>query len=118
MHSTLLLPLPIPPPCPPFRLPQLGDPAPKGHSYIASSYVKLVESAGARAVPILCDMSKEEVERRFKVGLEFVFAVCQCGVVKLIESAAHHLANIQARFGAAVQGGTRNCSKYVGAAYD
>ncbi|KAI7836202.1 hypothetical protein COHA_009927 [Chlorella ohadii] len=45
---------------------QLGDPAPKGHSYIASSYVKLVESAGARAVPILCDMSKEEVERRFK----------------------------------------------------
>lgn len=45
---------------------QLGAPAPKGHSYIASSYVKLVESAGARAVPILCDMSKEEVKRRFK----------------------------------------------------
>ncbi|KAL4447534.1 hypothetical protein ABPG75_004753 [Micractinium tetrahymenae] len=45
---------------------QLGAPAPKGHSYIASSYVKLVESAGAQAVPILCDMSKEEVERRFK----------------------------------------------------
>lgn len=45
---------------------QVGDPAPKGHSYIASSYVKLVESAGARAVPILCDMSKEEVARRFK----------------------------------------------------
>lgn len=47
---------------------QLGDPAPRGHSYIASSYVKLVESAGARAVPILCDMSREEVERRFKVA--------------------------------------------------
>ncbi|KAL4434657.1 hypothetical protein ABPG77_002780 [Micractinium sp. CCAP 211/92] len=45
---------------------QLGAPAPKGHSYIASSYVKLVESAGARAVPIMCDMSKEEVKRRFK----------------------------------------------------
>lgn len=48
-------------------LSQLGAPAPKGHSYIASSYVKLVESAGARAVPIMCDMSKEEVKRRFKV---------------------------------------------------
>ncbi|KAL4856809.1 Gamma-glutamyl hydrolase A [Chlorella vulgaris] len=45
---------------------QLGDPAPKHHSYIASSYVKMVESAGARAVPILCDMSPKEVERRFK----------------------------------------------------
>ena len=49
-------------------LPQLGDPAPKGHSYIASSYVKMIESAGARAVPILCDMPAEEVKRRFKVG--------------------------------------------------
>lgn len=48
-------------------LPQLGEPAPKHHSYIASSYVKLVESAGARAVPILCDMPPAEVERRFKV---------------------------------------------------
>ena len=30
--------------------------------------MKLIESAGARAVPILCDMSQEEVARRFKVG--------------------------------------------------
>lgn len=45
---------------------QVGAPAPKGHSYIASSYVKMVESAGARVVPIFCDMSPEEVERRFK----------------------------------------------------
>jgi hypothetical protein len=66
----LVLPLnPAAPPPLPLLLPaQLGDPAPKGHSYIASSYVKMIESAGARAVPILCDMSADEVKRRFKVG--------------------------------------------------
>jgi hypothetical protein len=37
-----------------------------GKSYIAASYVKFVESAGARVVPILQDMPREEVERRFK----------------------------------------------------
>jgi hypothetical protein len=42
-------------------LSQGGSPAPDGSSYIASSYVKFVESAGARAVPILHDMSHAEV---------------------------------------------------------
>ena len=37
-----------------------------GKSYIAASYVKFIESAGARVVPILQDMPREEVERRFK----------------------------------------------------
>ncbi len=36
------------------------------NSYIAASYVKFIESAGARVVPILQDMPREEVERRFK----------------------------------------------------
>jgi len=40
---------------------QGGEPAPDGSSYIAASYVKFVEAAGARAVPILHDMSREEV---------------------------------------------------------
>jgi hypothetical protein len=40
---------------------QGGDPAPEGHSYLAASYVKFVEAAGGRAVPILHDMSKQEV---------------------------------------------------------
>ena len=42
-------------------LSQPGDPAPKGHSYIAASYVKLIEAAGARAVPFFHDMPDEEV---------------------------------------------------------
>jgi gamma-glutamyl hydrolase len=46
-------------------LSQGGDPAPKGSSYIAASYVKFVEAAGARAVPILHDMPPAEVARRF-----------------------------------------------------
>ena len=40
---------------------QPGDPAPKGHSYIAASYVKFLESAGARVVPVLPDMPRDEV---------------------------------------------------------
>lgn len=40
---------------------QGGEPAPEGYSYIAASYVKFIEAAGARAVPILHDMSREEV---------------------------------------------------------
>ncbi|KAL4537262.1 hypothetical protein Ndes2526B_g04834 [Nannochloris sp. 'desiccata'] len=46
-------------------LSQGGIPASKGYSYIAASYVKFVEAAGARAVPILHDMDPEEVTRRF-----------------------------------------------------
>jgi len=46
-------------------LSQGGTPARKGYSYIAASYVKFVEAAGARAVPILQDMDPEEVTRRF-----------------------------------------------------
>ena len=37
-----------------------------GDSYIAASYVKFIESAGARVVPILQDMPQAEIERRFK----------------------------------------------------
>lgn len=44
-------------------LSQTGDPAPKGHSYIAASYVKLIEAAGARAVPFFHDMPDDEVRR-------------------------------------------------------
>ncbi|RMZ57383.1 hypothetical protein APUTEX25_004217 [Auxenochlorella protothecoides] len=46
---------------------QEGDPAPKGHTYIAASYIKFLEAAGARVIPILADMPPEEVERRFKL---------------------------------------------------
>ena len=44
---------------------QGGQPAPKHSSYISASYVKFAEAAGARVVPILHDMSPEEVTRRF-----------------------------------------------------
>jgi gamma-glutamyl hydrolase len=63
-----------PPPPPPQQsnerpvigiLSQPGDPAPQGKSYIAASYVKWVEAAGARVVPILPDMSEAEVRARF-----------------------------------------------------
>ncbi|GAB4816247.1 hypothetical protein N2152v2_003293 [Parachlorella kessleri] len=47
-------------------LSQPGDPAPKGHSYIAASYVKFLESAGARVVPVLPDMPRDEVKRLFE----------------------------------------------------
>jgi len=40
---------------------QGGEPAPDGSSYIAASYIKFIEAAGARAVPILHDMSTHEV---------------------------------------------------------
>jgi len=36
-----------------------------GKSYIASSYVKYIESSGARVVPIRIDLSKEELETLF-----------------------------------------------------
>ncbi|XP_073246520.1 gamma-glutamyl hydrolase-like [Porites lutea] len=36
-----------------------------GKSYIAASYVKFIESAGARVVPIRIDSSKEELEELF-----------------------------------------------------
>lgn len=48
-------------------LSQPGAPAPEGQSYIAASYVKWVESAGARAVPIFYDMTREEIANRFRV---------------------------------------------------
>ncbi|BDA45120.1 Gamma-glutamyl hydrolase [Coccomyxa sp. Obi] len=47
-------------------LSQPGDPAPENQSYIAASYVKFIESGGARAVPILYDAPRSEVERIFK----------------------------------------------------
>eukprot|EP00878_Enallax_costatus_P002549 GHUV01002731.1.p1 GENE.GHUV01002731.1~~GHUV01002731.1.p1 ORF type:complete len:355 (+),score=97.23 GHUV01002731.1:235-1299(+) len=42
-----------------------GSPAPKGSSYIAASYIKWIEAAGARVVPIFYDMMKEELRERF-----------------------------------------------------
>ncbi|KDD74766.1 hypothetical protein H632_c1088p1, partial [Helicosporidium sp. ATCC 50920] len=45
---------------------QSGRPAPEGHTYIAASYIKFVESAGARVIPILPDMPPAEVKRRFQ----------------------------------------------------
>lgn len=46
-------------------LSQGGSPAPEGYSYIASSYIKFIAAAGARAVPILHDMERDEVIARF-----------------------------------------------------
>eukprot|EP00887_Chlorella_sp_A99_P003173 scaffold9.g3173.t1 len=69
----LELPGASPPPAPEEKLnlrpligvlTQSGDPAPEGQSYVAASYVKFLESAGARVVPILCDMPKAEIRRR------------------------------------------------------
>lgn len=48
-------------------LSQPGDPAPDGMSYIAASYIKWVEAAGARVIPILYDMSDDEIRERFDV---------------------------------------------------
>ncbi|KAG2439450.1 hypothetical protein HXX76_004805 [Chlamydomonas incerta] len=48
-------------------LSQPGDPAPAGQSYIAASYVKWLESAGARVVPIFYDMTPQQVQERFDV---------------------------------------------------
>eukprot|EP00795_Rhopilema_esculentum_P017439 gene17439-9042_t len=45
--------------------PGLLPPHVKGTSYIAASYVKYIESAGGRVVPILTTMSKEEIEEIF-----------------------------------------------------
>lgn len=36
-----------------------------GRSYIAASYVKYLESSGARVVPIMNDLTKEEIEKLF-----------------------------------------------------
>lgn len=46
-------------------LTQPGDPAPKGYSYIAASYIKWVEAAGARVIPIMYDMTEQELQDRF-----------------------------------------------------
>ncbi|KAG2501964.1 hypothetical protein HYH03_000461 [Edaphochlamys debaryana] len=46
---------------------QPGSPAPDGHSYIAASYVKWLESAGARVVPIFYDMTPAQIQERFTI---------------------------------------------------
>lgn len=48
-------------------LSQPDDPAPDGESYIAASYVKWVESAGGRVIPILHDMDEDQVRKRFSL---------------------------------------------------
>lgn len=45
--------------------PSLLPPGTTGDSYIAASYVKYLESAGARVVPVIRTMSKEDVEEIF-----------------------------------------------------
>ena len=45
-------------------LSQPSDPAGRHESYIAASYVKFLESAGARVVPFVHDMDKAEIRRR------------------------------------------------------
>eukprot|EP00882_Tetradesmus_deserticola_P012072 GHRQ01012787.1.p1 GENE.GHRQ01012787.1~~GHRQ01012787.1.p1 ORF type:complete len:335 (+),score=143.27 GHRQ01012787.1:127-1131(+) len=47
-------------------LTQPGEPAPDGHSYIAASYIKWIEAAGARVIPIMYDMTEQELQDRFK----------------------------------------------------
>ncbi|CAL8463735.1 g3269 [Coccomyxa elongata] len=46
-------------------LSQPSDPSGRHESYIAASYVKFLESAGARVVPFVHDMDKDEIKRRF-----------------------------------------------------
>eukprot|EP00775_Hariotina_reticulata_P013441 gene13441-13567_t len=46
---------------------QPGDPAPPGKTYIAASYIKWVEAAGARVIPIMCDMTPDQLKDRFEV---------------------------------------------------
>ena len=45
-------------------LTQNSDPSPRGQSYIAASYIKFLEAAGARVVPFLHDLPKHEIKRR------------------------------------------------------
>ena len=45
--------------------PDLLPPGLKGTSYIAASYIKYIESAGARVVPVTTTMTKDEVEEIF-----------------------------------------------------
>nr|4L8F_A Chain A, Gamma-glutamyl hydrolase [Danio rerio]4L8F_B Chain B, Gamma-glutamyl hydrolase [Danio rerio]4L8F_C Chain C, Gamma-glutamyl hydrolase [Danio rerio]4L8F_D Chain D, Gamma-glutamyl hydrolase [Danio rerio]4L8Y_A Chain A, Gamma-glutamyl hydrolase [Danio rerio]4L8Y_B Chain B, Gamma-glutamyl hydrolase [Danio rerio]4L8Y_C Chain C, Gamma-glutamyl hydrolase [Danio rerio]4L8Y_D Chain D, Gamma-glutamyl hydrolase [Danio rerio] len=42
------------------------DPKPDRNSYIAASYVKFLESAGARVVPVMINKSEDEYSRLFK----------------------------------------------------
>ncbi|KIY93948.1 gamma-glutamyl hydrolase [Monoraphidium neglectum] len=46
-------------------LSQPGAPAPDGDSYIAASYIKWVEAAGARVIPIFYDDTQEDIRRKF-----------------------------------------------------
>lgn len=48
-------------------LSQPSDPAGRHESYIAASYVKFLESAGARVVPFLHNMDKHEIKRRCRL---------------------------------------------------
>ncbi|GBF88733.1 gamma-glutamyl hydrolase [Raphidocelis subcapitata] len=48
-------------------LSQPGPPAPEGGSYIAGSYVKWAEAAGARVVPIFYDESREQMLYKFNI---------------------------------------------------
>lgn len=59
-------------------LSQPSDPAGRDESYIAASYVKFVESAGARVVPFLHDMSKREIKRRYMTSTLFAAASAIC----------------------------------------
>lgn len=45
--------------------PGLLPPEIRGRSYIAASYIKYIESAGARAVPVTTTMTRQEIEEIF-----------------------------------------------------
>lgn len=47
-------------------LTETGSPAPPDHTWIAASYVRFVEAAGARAVPLQCDLPAKEMKRKFE----------------------------------------------------
>ncbi|XP_004588067.2 gamma-glutamyl hydrolase [Ochotona princeps] len=62
-----------------------------GKYYIAASYVKYLESAGARVVPIRLDLKKEEYEQLFKSINGVLFPG---GSVNLMHSGYAHVAKI------------------------
>ncbi|XP_012676780.2 gamma-glutamyl hydrolase-like [Clupea harengus] len=45
---------------------EVYNPPPKQNSYIAASYVKFLEAAGARVVPVLINQNEEEYKQLFK----------------------------------------------------
>ncbi len=74
-------------------LTQNSDPSPRGQSYIAASYVKFLEAAGARVVPFLHDLPKHEIKRRCCAALLFLAInsglVPHCNIITRSDSDWH-----------------------------